>query len=44
MPGTLEFTIFFPAPPAIFIFLVALIAVLMVYWAAKWIISVYTGA
>lgn len=44
MPSTLEFSIIFPAPPEVFAFLCALIVALCVYWLAKWIISIYTGA
>lgn len=44
MPGVLEFTIFFPAPPQVFVFLLAVLTVLLVYWIAKWIVSLWTGA
>jgi len=44
MPDIYEFTIFFPAPPAVFVAMISLLAVLVVYWVAKWVISIYTGA
>ncbi len=44
MPNVLEFSILFPAPPPVFIGMVSILAVLVVYWVAKWVISIYTGA
>ncbi len=44
MPSVFEFSIIFPAPPEVFIALLAILAVLCVYWVAKWIVSIYTGA
>ncbi len=43
-PLVLEFSILFPGPPAFFILMLAILAVLVVYWIAKWVISLYTGA
>jgi hypothetical protein len=44
MPSSLEFSIIFPAPPEVFAFLLTLLLVLMIYWAVKWVVSIYTGA
>jgi xanthosine utilization system XapX-like protein len=40
----LEFTIIFPAPPVFFLSMLGILAILVVYWVAKWLISLYTGA
>jgi hypothetical protein len=44
MPNTFEFMIIFPAPPAVFAFMMAVMIALMVYWAIKFVVSLYTGA
>jgi len=43
-PTGLEFTIIFPAHPLFFLGMLAILAVLVVYWIAKWLVSLYTGA
>ena len=44
MPSLLEFSIIFPAPPAVFAFLLALLIVLMIYWAVKFLVSLHPTA
>ena len=44
MYTVLEFSIIFPAPPVVFGFLLAVLAVMLIYNAAKFVISLYTGA
>jgi len=41
---TYQFSIIFPAPPAVFLIILAVTLALMVYWAVKFIVSIYTGA
>jgi hypothetical protein len=41
---TYYFSIIFPAPPAVFFVVLAITLALMVYWAVKFVVSIYTGA
>ncbi len=41
---TYDITVMIPFPPAVFAIIVAILLALAVYWVAKFIISIYTGA